>query len=83
MSLQCGHQAFRLLTVALKPVLPEPLRKSRSFLNIEPLTWADLSTQLPDWPRINQYTHIVTRIEPAKTKAIVDASKENLTQTTY
>ena len=74
-------EAFKLLTVALKPVLPGTADKVEKFLNIEPLTWADLSTQLPDWHRINQYTHLVVRIEPANTKAIVDASKENLTQT--
>ncbi|MGA9853667.1 MAG: methionine--tRNA ligase [Gammaproteobacteria bacterium] len=74
-------EAFKLLTVALKPVLPDTAAKVEKFLNISPLTWADLSTQLPDWHRINQYTHLVTRIEPANTQAIVDASKENLTQT--
>jgi methionyl-tRNA synthetase len=75
-------EAFKLLTVTLKPVLPDTAAKVEKFLNIEPLTWADLSTQLPDWHRINQYTHLVVRIDPASTKAIVDASKENLTLST-
>ncbi len=74
-------ESFKLLTVALKPVLPDTAEKVERFLNIAPLNWSDLSTQLPDWHRINQYTHLVIRIEPANTKAIVDASKENLTQT--
>ncbi|MDE2345861.1 MAG: methionine--tRNA ligase, partial [Gammaproteobacteria bacterium] len=74
-------EAFKLLSVALKPVLPETAAKIEQFLNVDPLTWADLSRQLPDWHRINPYNHLIVRIEPDKVKAMVEASKENLSQT--
>jgi len=69
-------EAFKLLSVALKPVLPETAAKVEQFLNLDPLTWTDLSRQLPDWHRINPYTHLIVRIEPDKVKAMVEASKE-------
>ena len=33
--------AFRLLTLYLKPVLPHVARDAEQFLNIAPLTWGD------------------------------------------
>jgi methionyl-tRNA synthetase len=36
--------AFRLLTIYLKPVLPAVAARAEAFLNVEPLTWADAQT---------------------------------------
>ncbi len=38
---------FRLLTLYLKPVLPKLADRSRTFLNIAPLTWGDAQSLLP------------------------------------
>jgi methionyl-tRNA synthetase len=37
---------FKLLTLALKPILPDTAQKVEQFFNIEPLTWADAENLL-------------------------------------
>ncbi len=71
-------QAFRLLTIALKPVLPQLAANAENFLNIHELHWNDINNPLPEGHQIRPYQHIMTRIEPAKVKAMLEASKENL-----
>ena len=39
--------AFRILTLYLKPVLPAVAANAERFLNIAPLRWDDVSTLLP------------------------------------
>lgn len=51
-----GINLFRLLTIYLKPVLPETAKKVESFLNIPPLTWAD-----KDKPLLN---HVINEFQP-------------------
>ncbi len=68
---------FRLLTLYLKPVLPKLAGEVESFLNIAPLTWED-SQSLFIRHRINEYTHLMTRIDPKSIEAMVDAIKQNL-----
>lgn len=47
-----GIQLFRLLTIYLKPVLPETAKKVEAFLNIKPLMWSD-----KDAPLLNHTIH--------------------------
>ncbi|MGH8278229.1 MAG: methionine--tRNA ligase subunit beta, partial [Gammaproteobacteria bacterium] len=74
-------QAFRMLTITLKPVLPKLAAQAEEFLNVPPLSWKDILTPLPEGHQINVYKHLLTRIEPAKVKAMIAASKENLDKT--
>ncbi|HEY8539464.1 MAG TPA: methionine--tRNA ligase [Steroidobacteraceae bacterium] len=53
---------FRLLTIYLKPVLPELASKVEQFLGVEPLTWADAQRLLLDH-QINPYSHLMTRVD--------------------
>ena len=69
---------FRLLTIYLKPVLPTLAQQVESFLNIPPLTWADLTYLLPYGHTIQPYKHLTGRINPKQTVALVEANKENL-----
>ncbi|MBU6508966.1 MAG: methionine--tRNA ligase [Gammaproteobacteria bacterium] len=72
--------AFRIISIYLAPVLPAFAGEVAKFLNVEGnLTWADLATY-PTKP-IREYRPLMTRIDPAKVKAMVEASKENLTTT--
>ena len=71
---------FRLLTLYLKPVLPKLAEQVEAFLNIEPLTWDD-SQSLFIRHTINEYSHLMTRIDPKSIEAMVDANKENLAPT--
>ena len=69
---------FRLLTLYLKPVLPMVARNVEQFLGIEPLAWTDASSLLPDGHRINQYRHLMTRVEQKQIDALVAANTESL-----
>jgi methionyl-tRNA synthetase len=71
---------FRLLTLYLKPVLPKLAEQVEAFLNIKPLVWEDAQS-LFIHHRINEYTHLMTRIDPKNIEAMVDANKQNLEPT--
>ncbi|UCJ16549.1 methionine--tRNA ligase [Pseudomonas sp. MM211] len=72
-----GVNLFRQLVIFLKPVLPHLARDAEAFLNVAPLTWDDLTTPLADH-QLNPFTPLLSRIEPAKVEAMVEASKEDL-----
>jgi len=71
-------EAFRLLTLYLKPVLPKLGEAVEAFLNIAPLCWSDAATALPAGHVINAYSHLMTRIDPKQIAALVDANKSSL-----
>ncbi len=66
-------EAFRILTIYLKPVLPEVARQVEALLNVAPMQWSDAGTALPDGHRINTYAHLMTRVEPKMLDALFDA----------
>lgn len=80
-------EAFRILTIYLKPVLPAVAQKVESFLNIAPLTWDDVSKALPNQHAISPYEHLMTRVDdkmlealfekPAVTEKPQEESKQN------
>ncbi|MGH8162211.1 MAG: methionine--tRNA ligase, partial [Gammaproteobacteria bacterium] len=74
-------EAFRLLTIALKPILPMTAAKVEAFLNVAPLTWADIEKPLPAGHRINPYEHLMTRVDPERSAAMLEASRESLAKT--
>ena len=75
-----GLNAFRLLALYLKPVLPKVAEQAEAFLNISPLQWADAQTLLLNH-RINEFKPMMNRIEKANVDAMIEASKESLTAT--
>jgi methionyl-tRNA synthetase len=72
-----GINLFRQLVIFLKPVLPKLAADAETFLNVPELTW-DSHTKLLADHQLNAFTPLLTRIEPAKIQAMVDASKEDL-----
>src|SRR4029077_13541975 len=56
-------EAFRMLTLYLKPVLPALARRAEQFLNIEPLSWSSVAATLSPAKAINNYQHLMTRVE--------------------
>jgi len=72
---------FRLLSLYLKPVLPQLTTHVEKFLNIPALTWGDSGTLLTDHT-INPYQHLATRVEPKQVAAMLEDAKESLTMTT-
>lgn len=72
-------EMFRLLTLYLKPVLPELASHIEKFLNISALSWSSVSSSLTAQHTINVYDHLITRIDPKLIEAMTEANKENLT----
>jgi len=70
---------FRLLTLYLKPILPKLAGEVEAFLNVRPLAWADTRSVLDG--RINEYAHLMTRLETRQIEAMVAANKETLMTT--
>ena len=58
-------EAFRILTIYLKPVLPSLALQVEQMMNLDPLTWSDLSHAMPDQHAIKPYSHLMTRVEAA------------------
>jgi methionyl-tRNA synthetase len=71
-------ESFRLLSLALKPVMPLLVEAVESFLGIAPLVWSDAATPLSSAKPINAYKHLMTRIDPDKVKALLIANSESL-----
>jgi len=71
-------EAFRLLTIYLKPILPRTAQAVEEFLGITSLQWHDWSGNLDPSQSINSYAHLMTRLDPKLIEAMVDANKESL-----
>jgi methionyl-tRNA synthetase len=63
--------AFRLLTIYLKPILPGVANAVEQFLNIKPLVWSDAGTLLADH-KIGAYQHLMQRVDPKQLDALFD-----------
>jgi methionyl-tRNA synthetase len=63
---------FRILTILLKPVLPALAARAEAFLNLGPQSWEDIARPLPDGHQINNYVHLMTRIDPKQIDALID-----------
>ena len=73
-----GINLFRLLTIYLKPILPNMAKQVESFLNVSELNWADANTPLPNGHTINAYTHLMTRIDPKQIEALIAANATSM-----
>jgi len=69
-------EMFRLLTLYLKPVLPNLAEHVEKFLNISPLLWPHAKTLMGGGHRINKYEHLMTRVDPKQLDALFDIDKE-------
>jgi len=70
---------FKEITIQLKPILPEIAKEIEGLFNINSLSFADSGVFLNK--RINEYTHLITRVDPKLIEAMTEANKENLTVT--
>lgn len=71
-------EAFRLLSLALKPVLPKLVEAVEAFLGIAPLSWASAATPLSSTQPINAYQHLMTRVDPKQIEALLAANRDSL-----
>lgn len=66
-------EAFRLLTLYLKPVLPALAVNVEAFLKIQPLSWADAAQPLPVGHAIGEYKHLMQRADAKLVDKLFDA----------
>ena len=64
-------EAFRLLTTYLKPVLPALAAQVETWLNIEPLQWADSARALGHHS-IGEYKHLMQRVDAKQLDALLE-----------
>jgi methionyl-tRNA synthetase len=65
-------EAFRLLTLYLKPVLPSLAVEVEAFLNIGPLSWQDASSGLRPGHPIGEYKHLMQRVTTDQLDALFE-----------
>ncbi len=67
-------ESFRLLTLHLKPILPELAKQSEIFLQVaSPLTFADVGTVLPLGHQVGEYKHLMQRVTVEQLEALFEA----------
>jgi methionyl-tRNA synthetase len=64
-------EAFRVLTVYLKPVLPALAAKVEAFLKIEPLQWHDAARSIGGHT-IGEYRHLMQRVDTKRLDALFE-----------
>jgi methionyl-tRNA synthetase len=65
-------EAFRLLSLQLKPVLPALASQVEAFLNVAPFTFAQAAQLLGAGHRINAYQHLMQRVNPEQLEALFE-----------
>ena len=68
-------EAFRLLSLALKPVLPALAANVEAFLNIAPLQFAQRDQRMGAGHTIGNYQHLMQRVDPKMLEALFEADK--------
>ena len=72
-----GINLFYLLTIYLKPVLPQLTAKIEDFLNIAPLMWKDIEQPLLNHT-IKEFKPLLQRIEAAQITALQASAKNDI-----
>jgi len=65
-------EAFRLLTIYLKPVLPALAGQIERFLKTGPLAFSDAPTVLGEGHQIGDYKHLMQRVTPEQLDALFE-----------
>jgi methionyl-tRNA synthetase len=66
-------EAFRLLTLQLKPVLPALAAQVEAFLNVAPFNFAQAQSLLGAGHRIHAYQHLMQRVDVKQLDALFEA----------
>ncbi|MDD0815851.1 methionine--tRNA ligase [Curvibacter sp. HBC28] len=65
-------EAFRLLSILLKPVMPSLALQVEAFLNVAPLDFASAQSLLGAGHRINEYKHLMQRVDIKQLEALFE-----------
>jgi len=71
-------EAFRLLTIYLKPVVPTMAAGVERFLNVDPLDWRAIDKQLSADRPVQPYQHLMTRVDVKQIDALLAANRDSL-----
>ncbi len=68
---------FRLLTIYLKPVLPNLAERAEHFLQLsKPLAFSEVPVHLAAGHHIRKYEHLMTRVEEKQLDALFEVGKD-------
>jgi len=73
--------AVHILTIYLKPILPEYARKVEKFLNVQSLSFADVENVLEDH-KISKFERLINRVDRKQVDAMIEESKESVAEQT-
>jgi methionyl-tRNA synthetase len=65
--------AFKMLTIYLKPVLPVLAASAEKFLNVADQRWSDVDHPLLPGHRIAEYQHLMARVESKQVDALFES----------
>jgi len=68
--------AVRILTIYIKPVLPDYAAKIENILNISPLVFSDADSIIENH-EINKFERLVERVDMEKVEAMIEESKQD------
>jgi methionyl-tRNA synthetase len=75
-----GINLFSVLIAYLAPVLPFTAERASAFLGRDVSIWSNMDQPLVD-TTVNPFQPLLTRIDPLKVEAVIEASKESLQPT--
>jgi methionyl-tRNA synthetase len=67
-------EAFRMMSLYLKPVIPQVAVGVEEFFSLPPLSWSDIYTPLSSKNPIKPYKHLMTRVEAPQIEALLAAN---------
>ena len=67
-------EAFRMLSLYLKPVLPQVVAGVEEFLSLPTMNWEAIHTPLSSQNPIKPYKHLMTRVEAPQIEALLAAN---------
>ena len=67
-------EAFRMMSLYLKPVIPQVAAGVEEFFSLPPLSWEDINTPLSSKNPIKPYKHLMTRVEAPQIEALLAAN---------
>ena len=66
-------EAFRILTIYLKPILPGVAAEVANFLIVPPESFEDVVKPLGDGWQIGEYKHLMQRVDPKQLESLFEA----------
>ena len=67
-------EAFRMLSLYLKPVIPQVATGVEEFLSLPPQSWSGINQPLSSKNPIKAYKHLMTRVEAPQIEALLAAN---------